>query len=87
VSPDEEEEEAYEQLTGEKGGNEVVREKRKQLLAERSKDPAVLVDIPPTPRAEEYEIAEEAMNVGTTGGVAAARLKRAEKEMDADEPR
>jgi hypothetical protein len=26
VSPDEEEEEAYEQLTGEKGGNEVVRE-------------------------------------------------------------
>jgi hypothetical protein len=34
-----------------------VEQKRKQLLAERSRDPAVLVDLPQTPRAEEYEIA------------------------------
>jgi hypothetical protein len=32
-------------------------QKRKLLLAERSKDPAVLVDLPQTPRAEEYEVA------------------------------
>jgi len=87
VSPNEEEDEAYGELTGEKGGNEVVREKRKQLLAERSKDPAVLVDIPPTPRAEEYGVAEEALNEGTTERVVAARLKRDEKELDAAEPR
>jgi len=47
----------------------------------------VLVDIPPTPRAEEYEIAEEALNEGTPEAVAAARLKRDEKEMDSDEMR
>jgi len=81
ISP-EEDEEVYEELTGEKGENEVVREKRKRLLAERANDPAVLVDIPPTPRAEEYEIAEEATMVGTTEAVAAARLKRDELEIE-----
>ncbi|KAF2436699.1 hypothetical protein EJ08DRAFT_711805 [Tothia fuscella] len=56
VSPDEEEE-TYAELSGEVGGNGVGREKRKKLLAARSKDPAVLVDLPQTPRAEEYEVA------------------------------
>ena len=42
----------------------------------------MLVDIPPTPRAEEYEIAEEATMVGTTEAVAAARLKRDELEIE-----
>lgn len=42
----------------------------------------MLVDIPPTPRAEEYEIAEEANMAGTTGAIAAARLKRDEAEIE-----
>jgi len=86
IGPDEDEE-AYEEFSGEKGGNEVVREKRKKLLAERLRDPAVLVDIPPTPKAEEYEMAEEAMNEGTPEAVAAARLKRVlDKGVDGDGP-
>ncbi|TID17467.1 gb [Venturia nashicola] len=82
LGPAEEDEEAYEEMMGEKGMAEEVRERRKQLLASRAKDPAVLVDIPPTPRAEEYEVAEEAKMAGTTGAVAQARLKRDEKEIE-----
>ncbi|QDS68014.1 hypothetical protein FKW77_009440 [Venturia effusa] len=78
----EEDEEAYEEMMGEKGEGGLLREKRKQLLADRANDPAVLVDIPPTPRAEEYEVAEEAKMAGTTGAVAHARLKRDEAEIE-----
>ncbi|RDI89472.1 hypothetical protein Vi05172_g161 [Venturia inaequalis] len=75
ITPAEEDEEAYEEMTGEKGMAGEVRERRKKLLAERANDPAVLVDIPPTPRAEEYVVAEESKMAGTTG----ARLKRDEE--------
>jgi len=47
-----------------------VKQKRKQLLAARSRDPAVLVDLPQTPRAEEYEVAAvgNGKAVGTKAG-------------------
>jgi len=67
ISPDLDEE-IYGELNGEKGGNGVSREKRKELLAARSKDPAVLVDLPQTPRAEEYEVAA-VRNIGALGKI------------------
>jgi len=75
VSPDLDEE-AYGELSGEKGVNEVVRERRKQLLAERSKDPAVLIEPPQTPGAEEYEIAVKTAVVGTNEDTAATVISK-----------
>ncbi|KAF2109404.1 hypothetical protein BDV96DRAFT_235423 [Lophiotrema nucula] len=52
---------------GERGVGKEVWEKRKQLLASRSQDPAVVVDIPQEPTAEEVEAAKSAEGTVTPG--------------------
>lgn len=49
----------YGELSGDKGGNAKVREGRRELIEKRRKDEAVLVDIPDTPDAEDFEVAQE----------------------------
>jgi len=51
-SPDQDDE-IMEELSGVRGEGTGVREKRAAMLASRSKDPAVLVDIPQDPNADE----------------------------------
>jgi hypothetical protein len=43
------------------------RQKRAALLASRSKDPGVIVDLPPDPTAEEVEAAKSAEGTVTPG--------------------
>ncbi|KAF1989748.1 hypothetical protein K402DRAFT_390718 [Aulographum hederae CBS 113979] len=62
VSPGEEED-VYGELSGEVGMGKLEREKRAAALSKRSKDPAVLVDIPPGPQAEELEVVAAAAGV------------------------
>ncbi|KAK3063058.1 hypothetical protein LTS18_002829 [Coniosporium uncinatum] len=50
----------YGELSGERGVSEMERAKRAALLNSRSKDPAVLVDIPQVPAAEELAAAAAA---------------------------
>ncbi|KAF2187109.1 hypothetical protein K469DRAFT_468646, partial [Zopfia rhizophila CBS 207.26] len=52
---------------GEKGEGGKLREKRAKMLATRSKDPAVLVDLPKDPTAEEVEAAKSAEGTVTPG--------------------
>lgn len=49
----------YGELSGDKGGNAKIREGRRELIEKRRKDEAVLVDIPDTPDAEDFEVAQE----------------------------
>ncbi|KAI9669258.1 MAG: hypothetical protein M1829_005135 [Trizodia sp. TS-e1964] len=53
--------EEYEELSGEKGIGQVQREawvqERAKLQAKKSKDPAVMVNIPKSPAAQDYEVA------------------------------
>jgi hypothetical protein len=49
----------YGELSGDKGGNAKVREGKRELMERRRKDDAVLVDIPDTPDAEDFEVAQE----------------------------
>ncbi|TKA66201.1 hypothetical protein B0A49_06811 [Cryomyces minteri] len=58
-SPDADDE-VYAELNGEKGVGAVERERRAQLLSSRSRDPAVIVDVPQTPQAEELETVAKA---------------------------
>jgi len=71
-------EEVYEELSGEKGANGSIRQKRKELLAERSKDPGVLVDIPSTPGPAEYGIAQEVVGKGVASTVDVVPVTAAE---------
>jgi len=71
---------AYDELSGATGANESMRQKRKELLRERQKDPSVLVDIPNTPGPEEYGIAEVGLGEGvarrsSVAGVTPAEVK------------
>ena len=54
----------YGELSGNKGGNAKSREGRRELMEKRRKDEAVLVDIPDTPDAEDFEVAQE-IQMGT----------------------
>ena len=54
----------YGELSGDKGGNAKSREGRRELMEKRRKDEAVLVDIPDTPDAEDFEVAQE-IQLGT----------------------
>jgi hypothetical protein len=49
----------YGELSGDKGGNAKSREGKRELMEKRRKDDAVLVDIPDTPDAEDFEVAQE----------------------------
>jgi len=49
----------YGELSGNKGGNAKSREGRRELMDKRRQDDAVLVDIPDTPDAEDFEVAQE----------------------------
>lgn len=49
----------YGELSGDKGETAKSREKRNDLLEKRRADRGVLVDIPDTPDAEDFEVAEE----------------------------
>ncbi|KAF2099622.1 hypothetical protein NA57DRAFT_75123 [Rhizodiscina lignyota] len=63
VSPDHDQE-VYSELSGEVGVGLKEREKRAALLKERSQDPAVVVDLPQEPAADELEVVEaEAIEV------------------------
>ncbi|KAI9828734.1 MAG: hypothetical protein M1832_001839 [Thelocarpon impressellum] len=47
----------YEALSGEVGAGAQRKEERDKVQAEKSKDPAVLVNIPALPAAQDYEVA------------------------------
>ncbi|KAI9813114.1 MAG: hypothetical protein M1827_004334 [Pycnora praestabilis] len=49
----------YEELSGEKGMGRLWVEERAQIRAAKSKDPAVVVNIPNTPAAQDYEVAAQ----------------------------
>lgn len=49
------------------GAGREAREKRAAMLANRSKDPGVIVDVPQDPTAEEVEAAKSADGVTTPG--------------------
>jgi hypothetical protein len=51
-------EEDYEAVGGVEGANKVWVEERKRRERERMKDPAVLVNIPKSPSAQAYEVAQ-----------------------------
>ncbi|KAF2258821.1 hypothetical protein CC78DRAFT_90982 [Lojkania enalia] len=71
-------EDVDEEFLGEgKGAGRAVREKRAAMLANRSKDPAVLVDLPQEPTAEEVEAAK-AMEGTVTPAVPAREFEGAE---------
>jgi hypothetical protein len=61
----------YGELSGNKGGNAKIREGRRELMEKRRKDEAVLVDIPDTPDAEDFEVAQDiqGQQLGTEKGV------------------
>ncbi|KAI9794163.1 MAG: hypothetical protein M1816_006088 [Peltula sp. TS41687] len=46
-------------------------DERAKAHAEKRKDPAVLVDIPQTPAAQDYEVAENTVNVNVDANVSA----------------
>lgn len=54
----------YGELSGDKGESVRSREKRNELLEKRRLDKGVLVDIPDTPDAEDFEVAEEMVGKG-----------------------
>lgn len=49
----------YGEMSGDKGESAKSREKRNEMLEKRRMDKGVLVDIPDTPDAEDFEVAEE----------------------------
>ncbi|KAF1999338.1 hypothetical protein P154DRAFT_437298 [Amniculicola lignicola CBS 123094] len=77
----EKEAEGEEEFLGEggKGEGRVVREKRAAILASRSKDPAVLVDLPDEPTAVEVEAAKSAEGA-VTPGLPSSEIERVEIE-------
>jgi hypothetical protein len=52
---------------GAKGAGQIGREKRAAILASRSKDPGVIVDVPREPTAEEVEAAKSGDGMITPG--------------------
>ncbi|KAI9803465.1 MAG: hypothetical protein M1825_001808 [Sarcosagium campestre] len=46
----------YEEISGEVGAGSLRAEERAKIRAEKSQDPAVMVNIPQTPDAQDYEV-------------------------------
>ncbi|KAI9804020.1 MAG: hypothetical protein M1833_000301 [Piccolia ochrophora] len=69
----------YEELSGEVGAGRLRAEEREKMRAEKSLDPAVLVNIPQTPDAQDYEVVsgqDGDDGGGTGGGVALTNAPR-----------
>ncbi|KAF1938017.1 hypothetical protein EJ02DRAFT_458214 [Clathrospora elynae] len=76
-SPADEEDIDAEFLGGEENLGREARAKRAEMLATRSKDPSVIVDVPQDPTAEEVEAARSADGMVTPGLSATGGLPRA----------
>jgi CTP:molybdopterin cytidylyltransferase MocA len=70
----------YGELSGDKGGNARIREGRRELMDKRRKDEAVLVDIPDTPDAEDFEVAQEIQEEQLGREEGAGQNKAADKQ-------
>ncbi|KAI9720403.1 MAG: hypothetical protein M1812_002909 [Candelaria pacifica] len=71
----------WEEISGEKGMGSIRVEERAQLRALKSADPAVVIDLPSTPAAQDYEVAAKNPHLSTptkySGGSAASNTTTA----------
>ena len=70
----------YGELSGDKGGNAKSREGKRELMEKRRKDDAVLVDIPDTPDAEDFEVAQEIRERQMGGKEEVGKSEEADKQ-------